>query len=141
MNIIFIKQKFQETQKLHVGKGKCLVRATEREMSVQSMEMRSNRFFQQSSKSSYPYQFSHSLFRHLLILVCTLSFHLVLMFSVNHHAKVIATQVTCQEPSTIFEEELPLIHSFKKRIKKQKRKEGRKNQSSRQTEKKGKLIT
>ena len=34
----FYEQKFQETEKFHVRKGKCLVRATERKMSVWQME-------------------------------------------------------------------------------------------------------
>ena len=45
----FIKQKFQETQTFHVGKGKCLVRATEPEMSVWSMEMSADQI-----KMTYP---------------------------------------------------------------------------------------
>ena len=35
-------KRHRKTQKFHVGKGKCLVRATEREMSVWSMEMSAN---------------------------------------------------------------------------------------------------
>ena len=34
----FYEQKFQETEKFHVRKVKCLVRATERKMSVWRME-------------------------------------------------------------------------------------------------------
>ena len=38
----FVKQKFQETQKFHVGKGKCLRMSGEREMSVWSLEISAN---------------------------------------------------------------------------------------------------
>ena len=45
----FYKQKFQETEKFHVRKVKCLVRATERKMSVWQMETSDN-FFKQGLK-------------------------------------------------------------------------------------------
>ena len=43
----FYEQKFQETEKFHVRKVKCLVRATERKMSVWRMETSDDNFVYQ----------------------------------------------------------------------------------------------
>ena len=40
---MFYEQKFQETEKFHVRKVKCLVKATERKMSVWRMETNDDR--------------------------------------------------------------------------------------------------
>ena len=49
----FYEQKFQETEKFHVRKVKCLVRATERKMSVWRMETSDHRDFLACEQQTY----------------------------------------------------------------------------------------